>query len=70
MRMDRRSFAAARARALYAVRAALDAAIAAARHGPRDLSNRLDSPGALQNRNASRAIRDAMAAQWQATETP
>lgn len=48
-----------------AVRAALEAAIDAARRGPRDLSNRLDSAGALQNRKASRAIRDVMTAQWQ-----
>jgi len=46
----------------------VDAAIAAARTGPRDLSNRLDSPGALINRKASRAIRDAMSAQWHDTE--
>jgi biotin-independent malonate decarboxylase gamma subunit len=51
-----------------AVRDAVDAAIAAARTGPRDLSNRLDSPGALINRKASRAIRDAMSAQWHDTE--
>ena len=50
-----------------AVRDALDAAIAAARTGPRDLSNRLDSKGALVNRKASRAIRDAMSAQWHDT---
>jgi biotin-independent malonate decarboxylase beta subunit/biotin-independent malonate decarboxylase gamma subunit len=51
-----------------AVRQAVDAAIAAARSGPRDLSNRLDSTGALTNRKASRAIRDAMSAQWRGTE--
>jgi len=51
-----------------AVGDAVDAAIAAARTGPRDLSNRLDSPGALINRKASRAIRDAMSAQWHDTE--
>ena len=55
---------------ITAVRHAVDAAIAAARSGPRDLSNRLDSPGALTNRKASRAIRDVMSAQWQDTETP
>ncbi|HYZ66692.1 MAG TPA: biotin-independent malonate decarboxylase subunit beta [Mycobacterium sp.] len=49
-------------------RTAIDAAIAAARSGPRDLSNRLDSPGALTNRTASRAVRDLMSAQWH--ETP
>jgi malonate decarboxylase beta subunit len=52
------------------VRTAIDAAIAAARRGPGDLSNRLDSPGALTNRKASRAVRDLMSAQWQGTETP
>lgn len=46
------------------VRAAVLAAVEAARGGPRDLSNRLESPGALQNRKASRAVRDAMSAQW------
>jgi malonate decarboxylase beta subunit len=53
-----------------AVRTAVHAAIAAARSGPRDLSNRLDSPGALTNRKASRAVRDVMSAQWQGAETP
>jgi biotin-independent malonate decarboxylase beta subunit/biotin-independent malonate decarboxylase gamma subunit len=53
-----------------AVRHDVDAAIAAARSGPRDLSNRLDSPGALTNRKASRAIRDVMSAQWQGAESP
>ena len=47
-----------------AVREAIGEAIAAARTGPRDLSNRLDSPGAVQNRNASRTIRATMAEQW------
>ena len=55
---------------ITAVRQAVNDAIAAARSGPRDLSNRLDSPGALTNRKASRAIRDAMSAQWQGTERP
>jgi biotin-independent malonate decarboxylase beta subunit/biotin-independent malonate decarboxylase gamma subunit len=55
---------------ISAVRHAVDAAIAAARSGPRDLSNRLNSPGALKNRKASRAIRDVMSAQWQDTERP
>ncbi|HVQ48898.1 MAG TPA: biotin-independent malonate decarboxylase subunit gamma, partial [Mycobacterium sp.] len=50
------------------VRDAIDAAIAAARSGPRDLSNRLDSPGALQNRKASRAIREMISAQWEGAE--
>jgi biotin-independent malonate decarboxylase gamma subunit len=52
------------------VRKAVNAAIAAARSGPRDLSNRLDSLGALTNRKASRAIRDVMSAQWRATDRP
>ena len=50
------------------VASTVDAAIAAARTGPRDLSNRLDSPGALINRKASRAIRDTMSAQWHHTQ--
>jgi biotin-independent malonate decarboxylase beta subunit/biotin-independent malonate decarboxylase gamma subunit len=53
---------------ISAVRRAVDAAIAAARSGPRDLSNRLDSPGAWANRRASRAIRDVMSAQWQGAQ--
>jgi biotin-independent malonate decarboxylase beta subunit/biotin-independent malonate decarboxylase gamma subunit len=53
-----------------AVRHAVDAAIAAARSGPRDLSNRLGSPGALENRKASRAIRDVMSAQWHGAQRP
>jgi malonate decarboxylase beta subunit len=53
-----------------AVRDAVDAAIANARSGPRDLSNRLDSPGALTNRKASRAVRDVMSAQWRGAESP
>jgi malonate decarboxylase beta subunit len=55
---------------ISAVRDAVGAAIAAARSGPRDLSNRLESPGALQNRKASRAIRDAMFAQWHSAGAP
>jgi malonate decarboxylase beta subunit len=55
---------------IEAVRRAVDAAIDAARSGPRDLSNRLDSPGALTNRKASRAIRDAMCAQWHRSPRP
>lgn len=47
-----------------AVRDALRAAINNARTGPWDLSNRLDSAGAIQNRKASRIIRDTLAAQW------
>lgn len=49
------------------VRVALVDAIAAARTGPADLSNRLDSAGAVQTRHASRAIRDRMAEQWHRT---
>ncbi|GAA3514019.1 malonate decarboxylase beta subunit [Streptosporangium album] len=44
---------------------ALTAAIERARRGPRDLSNRLTSPGAQQTRAASRRIHEALAAQWQ-----
>ncbi|WP_319452259.1 MULTISPECIES: biotin-independent malonate decarboxylase subunit beta [unclassified Mycobacterium] len=46
------------------VRDAVHESIAAARTGPRDLSNRLDSPGAMRNRKASRMIRAMMAEQW------
>jgi biotin-independent malonate decarboxylase beta subunit/biotin-independent malonate decarboxylase gamma subunit len=53
-----------------AVRKAVDAAIGAARSGPRDLTNRLESPGALTNRKASRAVRDVMSAQWQDVDRP
>jgi biotin-independent malonate decarboxylase beta subunit/biotin-independent malonate decarboxylase gamma subunit len=53
---------------IAAARDALRAAISAARAGPRDLSNRLDSPGAIQNRKASRTIRDTLAAQWHGSE--
>jgi biotin-independent malonate decarboxylase beta subunit/biotin-independent malonate decarboxylase gamma subunit len=52
------------------VRNAVGAAIAAARSGPRDLSNRLESPGALQNRKASRAIHDVISAQWHDAGAP
>ncbi len=55
---------------ISAVRHAVDSAIAAARSGPRDLSNRLESPGALQNRKASRTIRDEMFAQWHGAGAP
>jgi malonate decarboxylase beta subunit len=44
---------------------ALTAAVGRARSGPRDLGNRLTSPGARQTRTASRRIREALAAQWQ-----
>jgi malonate decarboxylase beta subunit len=46
------------------VGAAVTAAIAHARTGPRDLSNRLDSPEAVQTRHASRAVRALLAQQW------
>ncbi|MGW4638601.1 biotin-independent malonate decarboxylase subunit beta [Sphaerisporangium sp. NPDC004334] len=46
------------------VRAALTAAAGRARHGPRDLSDRLTSPAALRTRAASRRIREALTAQW------
>ncbi|GAB2863400.1 hypothetical protein GCM10027176_76590 [Actinoallomurus bryophytorum] len=44
---------------------ALTAAVERARHGPRDLSNRLTSPGARRTRTASRRVHEALAAQWQ-----
>jgi biotin-independent malonate decarboxylase beta subunit/biotin-independent malonate decarboxylase gamma subunit len=43
---------------------AVTAAIGAARRGPRDLSNRLDSAAAVKARAASRGVRDVLAAQW------
>ncbi|WP_431933799.1 biotin-independent malonate decarboxylase subunit beta [Nonomuraea jabiensis] len=43
---------------------ALAAAVARARQGPLDLSNRLDSPGARRTRAASRRVREALTAQW------
>ncbi|GII30103.1 biotin-independent malonate decarboxylase subunit gamma [Planotetraspora mira] len=43
---------------------ALTAAVERARRGPRDLSNRLTSPGARATRVASHRIREALAAQW------
>lgn len=46
------------------VRDAVIEAIGRARGGPRDLSNRLDSPGAQRNRTASRAVRERLGAQW------
>ncbi|MEU8382851.1 biotin-independent malonate decarboxylase subunit beta [Streptosporangium sp. NPDC048865] len=46
------------------VRDALAAAVERARHGPRDLSDRLTSPAALRTRAASRRVHDALAAQW------
>lgn len=46
------------------VTAAIGAAVARARSGPTDLSNRLDSPDAVRTRHASRAVRDVMTQQW------
>ncbi|MFC7380774.1 biotin-independent malonate decarboxylase subunit beta [Sphaerisporangium rhizosphaerae] len=46
------------------VRAALTAVVGRARHGPRDLSDRLTSPAALRTRAASRRIHEALTAQW------
>lgn len=46
------------------VGAAIAEAIVRARTGPRDLSRRLDSPGALATRGASRAVRERLARQW------
>ncbi|TDD47524.1 biotin-independent malonate decarboxylase subunit beta [Nonomuraea terrae] len=43
---------------------ALTAAVARARRGPRDLSNRLDSPGARRTRAASHRVREALTSQW------
>lgn len=44
---------------------ALSAAVERARKGPRDLSNRLTSPGARQTRAASCRIHEELAAQWE-----
>jgi malonate decarboxylase beta subunit len=46
---------------------AIAAAICRARSGPTDLSNRLESDDAKQNRKASRAVRDALAREWNQT---
>jgi biotin-independent malonate decarboxylase gamma subunit len=46
------------------VRADLLAAIADARSGQRDLSDRLQSPGAQKNRNATLMVRQRLAAEW------
>ncbi|MGI8329762.1 biotin-independent malonate decarboxylase subunit gamma [Actinomadura scrupuli] len=46
-------------------RDALTAAVGRARSGPRDLSNRLTSPGGRRARAASRRVHEALAAQWQ-----
>lgn len=50
------------------VRLALREQIEAARSGPRDLSYRLESPGARTTRTASRRVRDTLTRQW--TEEP
>ncbi|MFC3690631.1 biotin-independent malonate decarboxylase subunit gamma [Chenggangzhangella methanolivorans] len=42
----------------------ISAAIADARQGPRDLSSRLTSEAARENRTASIRVREALAAQW------
>jgi malonate decarboxylase beta subunit len=49
---------------ITSVRQAITEAIAAARSGPRDLSNRLDSEAAVSVRAASRRVRDLMSRQW------
>lgn len=41
------------------------AAIDDARQGPTDLSNRMDSPGAIKTRHASRRVREVIAQQWE-----
>ena len=46
------------------VRQELVEAIKDARLGPRDLSNRLMSPGALRTRGASREVRQRLTEQW------
>ncbi|MGA8480203.1 MAG: biotin-independent malonate decarboxylase subunit gamma, partial [Chthoniobacterales bacterium] len=46
------------------VRADLLAAIADARSGQSDLSNRLESQGAQKNRNATILVRQRLAAEW------
>ena len=51
------------------VRADLLAAIADARSGQRDLSDRLQSQGAQKNRNATLMVRQRLAAEWHSNET-
>jgi malonate decarboxylase beta subunit len=46
------------------VREALERAVADARSGPRDLSNRLDNPEAQQTRKASIKVRQLLTLQW------
>jgi malonate decarboxylase beta subunit len=43
---------------------AISGAVARARSGPADLSNRLESADARKNRKASRAVRDTLSRQW------
>ena len=43
---------------------AISGAVARARSGPADLSNRLESADARRNRKASRAVRDTLRRQW------
>jgi malonate decarboxylase beta subunit len=45
-------------------------AVERARHGPRDLSNRLDSEAAVTTRHASRAVRELLARQWNPDPQP
>jgi biotin-independent malonate decarboxylase gamma subunit len=51
------------------VRADLSAAIADARSGQRDLSNRLKSQGAQKNRSATLVVRQRIAAEWHSNGT-
>jgi malonate decarboxylase beta subunit len=51
---------------IAAANRAIATAIQNARLGPTDLSNRLDSPGAIKNRHASRRVREVIARQWDA----
>jgi biotin-independent malonate decarboxylase gamma subunit len=50
------------------VRRELIAAVADARQGPRDLRHRLDSPGAIEMRRASREVRRRLQEQWDEPE--
>jgi malonate decarboxylase beta subunit len=52
------------------VNAELTDAAERARHGPLDLSNRLDSEAAVTTRHASRSIRDLLARQWDPEPQP
>jgi malonate decarboxylase beta subunit len=55
---------------ISSVGAAVAEATERARHGPTDLSNRLDSPAAVHTRGASRAVRDALSREWAEPDTP